>query len=423
MTSAVEGQIEFEHYHRYCLARDLCFGRDVLDVASGEGYGAALLAGVAHSVIGVEINPRAVQHARSSYQNTNLRFLEGDALALPMPDASVDVVVSFETLEHVADHARFVAEVSRVLRPDGLFIVSTPDRTVYSAAGTDPNPYHVLELTEPELRSLLQAHFSHVRVLAQRTVLGSLLVAPEAENWRSYERRSADVIEATNGLARAVYLVAVATDGSLPDIRSSVYLDRRPVDALLRHSLRLPVVDAKVIELTQERDIARAEAARIAEELRATERARATAEERAEDARRAVDAVTHSVGWRLLAPVHAIAKRQHLWASAKVARAIRESGSFDPQYYLDNNPDVAVSGIDPALHYVLYGAREGREPNPLFDTSYYLAANPDVAAANINPLFHFVTRGAGEGRRSHPNTARYHVASNSDVAGGPVAAD
>src|SRR5215469_18888369 len=67
MTSAIEGQIEFEHYHRYCLARDLCAGRDVLDVASGEGYGAAMLAGVARSVTGVEINPRSVRHAQTSY--------------------------------------------------------------------------------------------------------------------------------------------------------------------------------------------------------------------------------------------------------------------------------------------------------------------------------------------------------------------
>jgi len=166
MTSAIEGQIEFEHYHRYCVARDLCEGRDVLDVASGEGYGAALLAGVAASVTGVEINPGAVAHANANYRMANLRFLEGDALALPLADKSVDAVVSFETLEHVADQARFITEVRRVLRPDGLFVVSTPDRTVYSAGNGDANPYHVLELTEAEFSELLLSHFAHVRVLA-----------------------------------------------------------------------------------------------------------------------------------------------------------------------------------------------------------------------------------------------------------------
>src|SRR5215469_9424897 len=103
MTSAVEGQIEFEHYHRYCLARDLCDGCDVLDVASGEGYGTALLAGVARSVVGVEIDAAAVAHAQTNYRMPNLRFLHGDALALPLADSSVDIVVSFETLEHLRD--------------------------------------------------------------------------------------------------------------------------------------------------------------------------------------------------------------------------------------------------------------------------------------------------------------------------------
>ena len=285
MTSAVEGQIEFEHYHRYCLARDLCDGCDVLDVASGEGYGAALLAGVARSVTGVEIDPGVVAHAEANYRIANLRFLQGDALALPLPDASVDVVISFETLEHVADHARFIGEVRRVLRPCGLFVVSTPDRAVYSAPGSDPNPYHVLELTDPEFRSLLQAYFAHICVLAQRPVLGSLLAAQATQEWRSYERRGPDIVEATNGLARAHYLVAIATDGSLPETRSSVYLDRRRVHDVVQDSLRLPVAEAQVTELARERETARAEAARTAEvltaaqdHLRAAERGRAEAE-------------------------------------------------------------------------------------------------------------------------------------------------
>jgi ubiquinone/menaquinone biosynthesis C-methylase UbiE/glycosyltransferase involved in cell wall biosynthesis len=267
MTSAVEGQIEFEHYHRYCLARDLCDGRDVLDVASGEGYGAALLASVSHSVTGVEIDPGVVAHAEVSYRAANLRFLQGDALALPLSDASVDVVVSFETLEHVADHARFIGEVRRVLRPGGLFVVSTPDRAVYSAHGSDPNPYHVLELTDPEFRSLLHAHFSHVAVLAQRPVLGSLLAAAATRKWRTYERRSPDIVEATNGLARAHYLLAIATDGSLPDIPSSIYLDRRRVQDVVTASLRLPLAEARMTELARETEAAQAQQAANHEEI------------------------------------------------------------------------------------------------------------------------------------------------------------
>jgi SAM-dependent methyltransferase len=97
MTSAIEGQIEHERLHRYCLARDLCLGLDVLDVASGEGYGSAILAGVARSVVGVDIDEGSVAHAREAYHLENLRFLQGSAIELPVENASVDAVVSFET--------------------------------------------------------------------------------------------------------------------------------------------------------------------------------------------------------------------------------------------------------------------------------------------------------------------------------------
>jgi GT2 family glycosyltransferase/2-polyprenyl-3-methyl-5-hydroxy-6-metoxy-1,4-benzoquinol methylase/glycosyltransferase involved in cell wall biosynthesis len=266
MTSAVEGQIEFEHYHRYCFARDLCDGLDVLDVASGEGYGSAILAAVARSVVGVEIDAVAVAHAEASYHAANLRFLEGNALALPLGNASVDVVVTFETLEHLLDHRLFMAEVRRVMRPQGLLIVSTPDRAVYSAPGTEPNPHHVLELTDREFRSVLLSHFRNINVLAQRPVLGSLLVAESAPHWRSFERRSREIIEATSGLARANYLVAVASDGDLPAPGSSVYFDSRRVHDVVQDSLQLPVARAQASVLAIERDAARQDAANAAAE-------------------------------------------------------------------------------------------------------------------------------------------------------------
>lgn len=267
MTSAIEGQIEFEHYHRYCFTRDLCYGRDVLDVASGEGYGTALLAEVARTIVGVEIDADSVAHAQANYHGENLRFLQGDALALPLPDASVDVVVCFETLEHLRSHERFMGEVRRVLRHDGLFIVSTPDRTVYSAPGSDPNPYHVLELTDPEFRTLLGSHFTHVEVMAQRPALGSLIASRAGESWRSFERRGPEIIEASSGLARAHYLVGLASDAALPAVGSSVYLDWRRVHDVVQNALELPVAQAQIQVFIGERDAARQEAAAAAARL------------------------------------------------------------------------------------------------------------------------------------------------------------
>ena len=163
MTTAVEGEIEFEHFHRYCLARDLCSGLDVLDVASGEGYGSSILADVARSITGVDLDPDAVAHAQATYGRENSRFIEGSALDLPLDDASVDAVVSFETLEHVREHARFMAEVKRVLRPGGRLIVSTPERAVYSARGEPVNEFHRLELTEAEFELVASRQFPACR--------------------------------------------------------------------------------------------------------------------------------------------------------------------------------------------------------------------------------------------------------------------
>jgi len=128
LTTATAGQTEIEHLHRYFLARALCRGRDVLDVAAGEGYGSHLLAQVARSVTGVDVAPNAVAHAARVYRGPNLRFVQGDARHLPVDDAAVDIVVSFETIEHLYEHDEFLGEVRRVLRPGGRFVVSTPER-------------------------------------------------------------------------------------------------------------------------------------------------------------------------------------------------------------------------------------------------------------------------------------------------------
>jgi glycosyltransferase involved in cell wall biosynthesis/SAM-dependent methyltransferase len=253
MTTAIEGEIEFEHFHRYCLARDLCPGLDLVDVASGEGYGSSILATVARSVTGVDVDPAAIAHAGTTYTAENLRFIKGSALDLPLGDASVDAVVSFETLEHVREHARFMAEVKRVLRPGGKLIVSTPERAVYSARGEPVNKYHLLELTAAEFDSLLRVNFRHVLILSQRAILGSLIIAAEGGGpWRSYERRSLEYIEASAGLTRAPFLVAIASDEKLSQVPSSVYLDRRRPGEVIGGYLQLPVYQSQAAEMSAE---------------------------------------------------------------------------------------------------------------------------------------------------------------------------
>ena len=133
----IAGEIAHEHWHRYAFARRYVAGKRVLDVACGEGYGSALLAGVASSVTGIDIDAGAVAHARQSYAAlANVSFSEGSAASLPLPDACVDAVVSFETIEHLprSDQPRMLAENARVLAADGVLLLSAPNPAEYSAA-------------------------------------------------------------------------------------------------------------------------------------------------------------------------------------------------------------------------------------------------------------------------------------------------
>lgn len=131
-----------------------CTARDVLEAGCGEGYGADLIACVARQVIAVDYDETAVAHVRSRYPRVEV--MQANLAELPLPDASVDVVVNFQVIEHLWDQARFVRECARVLRGSGLLMVSTPNRITFSPGRDTPiNPFHTRELNADELTSLL----------------------------------------------------------------------------------------------------------------------------------------------------------------------------------------------------------------------------------------------------------------------------
>ena len=208
--------VAYEHYHRYLWAAALVTGRRVLDLASGEGFGAALLAESAETVTGIDIDPRAVEHARLSYPAPNLTFGAGSALELDeFADDSFGAVVAFELIEHLSDHERFLAELDRVLAPDGVAIVSTPDTLVYSEGkDAEPNPFHQRELTKAEFRDRLRTRFEHVALWGQRAADGSRIAAIDEAGTA---RPQAFVLQRDGdgwrpaGEWRPVYLIAVAS--------------------------------------------------------------------------------------------------------------------------------------------------------------------------------------------------------------------
>ena len=162
-----------EHVTRYLAAAPLVAGRRVLDIASGSGYGTHLLSQSAAHVTGVDVSAQAVDYARRTYGTDNNEFHVGNATSIPLPDDAVDVVVSFETIEHLDDYAGFVAEVDRVLVDDGLFVLSTPNDT----DAPQGNPFHTHQFVYDELVALVQPRFAHVEPYFQ-AIWNAVLLAP-----------------------------------------------------------------------------------------------------------------------------------------------------------------------------------------------------------------------------------------------------
>jgi SAM-dependent methyltransferase len=210
------GEIWYEHWHRYHFALPLVAGREVLDVACGEGYGSALLARSAARVSGVDIAPAAIAHARSRYAGApNLAFHVADCAALPFADASFDAVVSFETIEHITAQDAFLDEVRRVLRPDGFVVLSCPNKAEYTDARDHVNEFHVRELYRDEFAGLVTRRFPHVAWYGQRPGFFSV-VWPEQGDARAeifeVAERTADA--PSKGHARPLYFIAVASGGA-----------------------------------------------------------------------------------------------------------------------------------------------------------------------------------------------------------------
>ena len=176
----VRGPIWYEHWHRYAAVAPLAAGKRVLDAACGEGYGSFLLAQRAAGVTGIDVAPAAIAHARERYARANLSFAEASVTALPLPAASVDLVVSFETVEHLREQEAMLAEFRRVLAPDGVLVISSPNRPVYNEGGGIENHFHVRELDRAELAALLAPQFPRQVWYAQRVLAQSALWAEGA---------------------------------------------------------------------------------------------------------------------------------------------------------------------------------------------------------------------------------------------------
>lgn len=216
-TPEIKGSIQLEHYHRYYFAEQFVDSKLVLDIASGEGFGSYILSKRARAVTGVDISHEAINHAINKYHNENLIYQQGSAAEIPFTENSFDVVVSFETIEHHDLHHEMLSEIKRVLKPDGVLVISSPNKKNYSEIPQQENHFHVKELYQEEFKALVSDYFQFTKLLGQQVVFGSAIVG-EGNN-RLLELANDGEVNVNN---EPIYDIIVASNEKLKTFSSGI---------------------------------------------------------------------------------------------------------------------------------------------------------------------------------------------------------
>jgi len=166
--SIITKEVEQEHIERYNFAKNyLKTEWIVLDAACGSGYGTQILSKVAKKIIGIDISKKAIVHAKKNFQSSNINFFKANLeKKLLFDDEYFDAIVSFETIEHLKEQESMIKEFARVLKKEGLLIISSPDKETIAKIKIK-NPYHVKELARKEFVNLVSKYFSIENIFGQ----------------------------------------------------------------------------------------------------------------------------------------------------------------------------------------------------------------------------------------------------------------
>jgi len=214
--------VTVEHLHRYAIANDFVKNKIVLDIASGEGYGSYILSKNALGVIGVDIDKETVLDAQKKYLNDNLTFKIGSADNIPVDSESIDIVVSFETIEHHDKHEEMLLEIKRILKPDGILIMSSPDKKYYSDLTGQKNPFHVKELYFDEFKNLVNSHFCFANFSFQSSFNLSSFIG-KIDTFYNHKIYSGDENNVKSNSIPPVYNIVIASDKKYYNIENSFF--------------------------------------------------------------------------------------------------------------------------------------------------------------------------------------------------------
>jgi O-antigen biosynthesis protein len=197
--ASIDDLVEIQRCHQYFMALELCRGKAVLDIAYGQSYGPEILSKVARLVVSVDCKTDALLHPRWAHPFSNLRFVTGDVGAIPLRDASIDIAIFFETLERIYEPHTFIAEIKRVLRPDGIFVISIPEKDIYSPSNSTGKPTDVRYWTKQELTTSLRRSFQYVECLLQRAITESVILSNQTDVYTGSAQDAVDLLAFASG--------------------------------------------------------------------------------------------------------------------------------------------------------------------------------------------------------------------------------
>jgi len=247
----------FEHLNRYNFANQFVTGKNVVDVACGVGYGSYLLAtSGAKSVFGIDISKKAIKYAQSKYRAKNLKFKVLDAFKLDLARNSIDVAISFEFIEHITNQDGFLQEVLKIMKRDGILVISTPNKITYPSG----NKFHKKELDLKDFKVLLNKYFKNVVVLNQSFLFTNFITNSEPTNYKNTSIIVEEIFY-DHFNENTQYYVAVCTNGMVPKIKQSQFITDN-VDGL-DISSGAQVLGKRVADLNEELRVSKKRLERI----------------------------------------------------------------------------------------------------------------------------------------------------------------
>jgi SAM-dependent methyltransferase len=290
--------IDAEHRGRYWWAAQVAAGKEVLDAGCGTGYGTGILqAAGAASVIGVDVSVEAVEMTARRLGNP-AAVVRSDLRELPFDDDSFDLVVCWETIEHLEEGQRAVGEFRRVLRPGGLLLISSPNPDVYPSG----NEHHVHEYRPSELAAMVGERFANVASYRQHPWVASV-IEPAGGQPASVDRREVRAVESV-GPGKETYALLAASDAPLSELPPLVTLagafEVRWWSEQLTETRRL-LARVEAQEVTTRNELTQTSSALL--EANQSLVRLPLLERHLEEQRARIAYMEHSMSWRLTAPL------------------------------------------------------------------------------------------------------------------------